>query len=481
MAKPTKKESKAPTKENVREVQKDMQAATAQKQDQSTASQIKQVKQPQLVKGMKDILPTDQPYWDRMRDVARTIMDDYSFGRLDTPLVEETSLFLHGLGKQTDIVEKEMYSFEDQGGNHLALRPELTGGFVRAYLEHGMMSWPQPVKLWTIGSAYRHDKPQEGRYRQFYQFNCEIIGEQKSSVDAQLIMVAHKFCTQLGLSPIMHINSIGCQQCRPTYREALSEYYKNKRAQICEDCKRRLSRNILRLLDCKEPTCQDIKARAPHIDEYRCEECKNHFVSVLEYIDEFDIPYEYNHYLVRGLDYYTKTVFELYVPKGDGDEEVNMLAIGGGGRYDNLVELFGGLPTPAAGFALGLERVLMKLKSMEQAGEELSIIKQRPIDIFVAQLGERAKRRMMVMYEDLLREGFRIAECFTKDSLRAQLEVANKLGVKYTIILGEKELIDGTIIIRNMEGGEQEVIDVTKLVPFLRKKLDQLDAHQQKQ
>ncbi|MEK7648803.1 MAG: histidine--tRNA ligase [Patescibacteria group bacterium] len=432
---------------------------------------VKQVRAPQLVKGMKDILPVDQPYWMHIKALIGRMMDDYSFGRIDMPIVEDTSLFLHGLGKQTDIVEKEMYTFVDQGGNNLSLRPELTASFVRSYLEHGMLTWPQPVKLYAVGPAYRHDKPQEGRYRQFYQWSCEVIGEAKAAADAQLILIAYKFYTSLGLSPIMHINSIGCQVCRPAYREALTEYYKNKRSQICEDCKRRLTRNVMRLLDCKEQTCQEIKAKSPHMDEYRCDDCKNHFMSVLEYVDDFDIPYEYNHYLVRGLDYYSRTVFEFYIPRGD-DEEMNMLAIGGGGRYDQLVELFGGMPTPAVGFAVGIERVILKLKEMQTAGEEIPIVQQRKIDIFIAQLGERAKRRMMVLYEELLKEGFAMAEAFTKDSLRAQLDLANKLGVKFTVILGEKELIDGTIIIRNMEGGEQEVIDSTKLIPTLRKKLD---------
>ena len=431
---------------------------------------VKQVKQPQLVKGMKDILPVDQTYWRHIKNLITKMMDDYSFGRIDMPVVEDTSLFLHGLGRQTDIVEKEMYTFIDQGGSSLSLRPELTAGFVRAYLEHGMVSWPQPVKLYSIGPAYRHDKPQEGRYRQFYQWSCEAIGEPKAAADAQLILLAYKFYTSLGLSPLMHINSIGCHVCRPAYREALTEYYKNKRSQICEDCKRRLTRNVLRLLDCKEQTCQEIKAKSPHMDEYRCDDCKNHFMAVLEYIDDFDIPYEYNHYLVRGLDYYTRTVFEFYVPRGI-DEEMNMLAIGGGGRYDQLIELFGGVSTPAVGFAVGIERVILKLKELETEGNEPLIPKERTVDVFIAQLGERAKRRMMVMYESLLKEGFNLAEAFTKDSLRAKLDLANKLGVKFTVILGEKELIDGTIIIRNMEGGEQEVIDSTKLIPTLKKKL----------
>ncbi len=430
----------------------------------------KMSKTPQLVKGMKDILPQDQPYWIFIRKNIDRLMKDYGFDRIDPPVVEELSLYTHTVGKQTDIVEKEMYSFVDQGNNTVALRPEFTAGIARAYLEHGMAHVPQPVKVYTQGPLFRYEKPQEGRYRQHHQFDCEIIGEAKPSVDAQIILIAYKFYLFLGLQPLLHVNSIGCLQCRGVYRELLTEYYKSKRASLCEDCKPRLVKNPLRLLDCKQETCEPIKLKAPHMVDSLCEPCRDHFMGVLEYIDDFEIPYQHDPYLVRGLDYYTRTVFEFFsVPDGSDQKS---LAIGGGGRYDNLIEVLGGPSTPACGFGIGIERLVMEMKKREVGGHPLPFEKNPVVDLFVAQLGEQAKRKAMILYEDLLKEGFQLAESFSKDSLKAQLELAHKLHAKFTLILGEKERTDGTIIIRNMEGGEQEVIDITKLIPILHRKLE---------
>lgn len=427
-------------------------------------------KTPQLVKGMKDILPQDQPYWIFIRKNIDRLMKDYGFDRIDPPVVEELSLYTHAVGKQTDIVEKEMYSFVDQGNNTVALRPEFTAGIARAYLEHGMAHVPQPVKVYSQGPLFRYEKPQEGRYRQHHQFDCEIIGEGKPSVDAQIILIAYKFYLFLGLQPLLHINSIGCLQCRAGYRELLIEYYKSKRASLCEDCKRRLTKNPMRLLDCKQEMCEPIKIKAPHMVDSLCEPCRDHFMGVLEFIDDFEIPYQHNPYLVRGLDYYTRTVFEFFsIPDGTDQKS---LAIGGGGRYDNLIEVLGGPPTAACGFGIGIERLVMEMKRREAGGHPLPFEKNPIVDLFVAQLGEQAKRRAMILYEDLLKEGFLLAESFSKDSLKAQLELAHKLQAKFTLILGEKERTDGTIIIRNMEGGEQEVIDITKLIPILHRKLE---------
>lgn len=448
-----------------------------QKQELAAIEVPKLKERPQLVKGMKDILPVDQPYWDAMRECLQAVTRNYSFERIDTPVVEDLSLFTHGIGKQTDIVEKEMYAFIDQGGQNLALRPEFTAGIARAYLEHGMNVWPQPVKLYAMGPLFRHDKPQEGRYRQHNQFGCEIIGEGKPVVDAQLMFVGYKFLTMLGLTPSLHINSIGCLVCRPAFKESLIDYYRSKRSVLCEDCKRRLAKNPLRVLDCKQEACQELKQKAPHVVDALCEGCQSHFMGVLDFLDELDIPYQHNPHLVRGLDYYTRTVFEFYSVREEnfqeGEERVEraQIALGGGGRYDHLIEMFGGVPTPAAGFGIGLERVVLAMKSVESSGGTVPIVKKRPVDIFVAQLGEQAKRQAMLLYEDLLKEGFSVAEMFTKDSLKGQLEIANKMGVSLTLILGQQELIDGTIIIRNMEGGEQEVVDRKKLVTILHKKL----------
>lgn len=424
----------------------------------------------QLVKGMKDILPQDQQYWDRFRQLIERISRNYGFERIDVPIVEDLSLYTHSVGKITDIVEKEMYTFQDQGGSQLALRPEFTAGVARAYVEHGMQNQPQPVKLFTTGPLFRHEKPQEGRLRQHYQFDCEVLGELKPAVDAQLILIGYKFLRSLGITPELHINSIGCNVCRQAYKDVLGEYYKSKRSQICEDCKRRLTKNPLRLLDCKAEECQLVKEKSPKMDEHWCEQCRDHFMAVVEFISEFEIPHEYNPYLVRGMDYYTRTVFEFYASYEHEDTQ-KRLALGGGGRYDNLIEILGGPITPACGFGFGLERILITVRDMERLGLIPELPKARTVDVFVAQLGEKAKRRAMLLYEDLIQEGFSIAEAFSKDSLKQQLEMANKLNVKFSLILGEKELLDGTIIIRNMEGGEQEVIDIKKLIPVLQKKL----------
>ncbi len=423
-------------------------------------------KTPQLVKGMKDILPQEQRYWDFLRDQSRKLARDYGFSRIDTPMLEDISLYTHSVGKQTDIIEKEMYMLEDRGGNTLAMRPEFTAAFARAYIEHGMITVPQPVKMYTIGPLFRYDKPQEGRYRQHNQFNCEVIGDGKPAVDAQVIFMAYKFFKRIGLSPMLHINSIGCLVCRPNYKTALTEYYRANRSQLCEDCKRRLTKNPLRLLDCKEEQCQPIKAKAPHLVDFLCEDCKDHFMAVLEFIDEFEIPYQHNAHLVRGLDYYVRTVFEFTI-----DDMEKPLAIGGGGRWDNLIQMLGGQPTPACGFGLGLERVILAMKAYEQSHQVSLLPEEKQPLLFVAQLGDQAKRRAMLLYEDLLAEGFDVSAEFSKDSLKAQLEIANRLNVQFTLILGQKELIDGTIIIRNMEGGEQEVIDGKKLIPLLQKKM----------
>ena len=265
---------------------------------------------------------------------------------------------------------------------------------------------------------------------------------------------------------------------------ALIEYYRSKRSVLCEDCKRRLTKNPLRVLDCKVETCQELKGKAPHIVDSLCEACQAHFMSVVDFLDELDIPYQHNPHLVRGIDYYTRTVFEFYAIREelpDQEEEEKRtapIALGGGGRYDNLIEMFGGQSTPAAGFGIGLERVVLALKAVEAATQTRLIPPKKPTDIFVAQLGEQAKRKAMVLFEDLIAEGFSVAESFTKDSLKAQLELANKMDVKLSLILGQQELIDGTIIIRNMEGGEQEVVDRKKLIKILHKKLtvENIDA-----
>ena len=420
-------------------------------------------KTPQVLRGFKDILPSEQKYWNLIRKKAQQISQDYGFERIDLPFLEETSLFNRAVGKETDIVEKEMFSFEDRGGERVSLRPEATAQIARAYISHGMLNLPQPVKLYYFGPMFRYDRPQSGRYRQFNQFGFEALGDMHPVLDAQIVLMTYNFLQELGLKVNIQINSIGCPLCRKEYKVQLVNYYKTQRADLCPDCKLRLTKNPLRLLDCKEEKCQAINEDAPQIVDWLCEECKNHFVKVLEFLDIIALPYNLNPRLVRGLDYYTKTVFEIWP---ENEEKKAQNALGGGGRYDNLIELLGGRSTPAVGASIGLERTILKIK---EAG--LEVEEKEKVDIFVAQLGEAAKRESLGLYETLRKEGFKVAESFSKDGLKNQLEIANKLNVKYTLILGQKELSEGTILLRDMEGGVQETINYSKIIKELKKRL----------
>ncbi len=422
---------------------------------------------PQLVRGMRDILPSEKRLWDRVWRASQLEFESREYDRIETPIMEEASLFQRSIGRVTDIIEKEMYVFEDPGGSRVALRPEATASIARAYIRHGMVSLPQPVRLWYWGPMFRHDRPQAGRYRQFFQSGAEVVGEQHPVVDAQVIMTAIAIVRRSGLDPLVSINSTGCKMCRPQYIEQLVAYYRTRRSQLCQDCKKRLVRNPLRLLDCKEEQCKSVKGEAPQIVDSLCPECKDHFVRVLEYCDELEIPYQLSSSLVRGLDYYTKTVFEVYErTEGAGRQD----ALGGGGRYDGLLELLGGRPTPGIGFSLGVDRIVNALKEKQTDVAPGAAIEGAP-QIFFAQLGEQARRQAIVLVERIRQEGISVAEQFSKDGLKGQLERANRLGVRYTVILGQKEVLDGTVLVRDMEGGVQEIIDRQKLVEMLKKKL----------
>ncbi len=423
-----------------------------------------QAKPAQLLRGFKDILPADQPYWEHIYKTAESFAKGYGFSRLDPPILEEASLFVRSIGKQTDIVEKEMFSFTDAGQGLVVLRPEATASICRAYINHGMSNLPQPVKIFYWGPMFRRERPQSGRQRQFYQFGFEIIGDNSPVIDAQIIAVVANFYQQIGLDGIsIQVNSIGCPECRKTYIQELITYYKSKRKLLCEDCKKRLTKNPLRLLDCKNPSCQFAKNEAPQIVDWLDEDCKNHFMKVVDYLDELNISYKLNPHLVRGLDYYSRTVFEVW-PKEE--KESSQSALCGGGRYDGLIELLGGRPTPAVGVAVGIERIITAMRN-----REIKPPAEPAPDVFLAQIGDQAKVKTLVLFEQLRRENIRVAENFSKDSLKIQLELANKLKVKYALILGQKEVMDGTILIRDMESGVQEIIDFNKTVSEIKKKL----------
>lgn len=417
----------------------------------------------QTLRGMKDMLPEDQPYWEQMRRVSERLARDYGFSRIDTPILEYTNLFTRSIGEGTDIVDKEMYSFVTKGGDRVSLRPEFTAGVCRAYIQHGMNVLSKPVKLFSTGSVYRYDRPQEGRYREHHQVNYDIFGEQDPILDAQVILIAHRLIQQLGIKSVqLQVNSIGCPVCRKDYIELLINYLESKRGKLCQNCKYRLETNPLRVLDCKEDKCAQVAAAAPQSIDHLCEECRTHFRTLLEYLDELDLPYIINPNLVRGLDYYTKTVFEVW----SGMEEGRKSALGGGGRYDGLMKMMGGESTPAIGFALGMERVIIEMKRVQAKPYRPPKPK-----VFLAQLGNLAKKKSLKLFAELEKNGILVAESFGRGSLKSQLKVANRLGVELTLILGQKETLDGTVIVKNMQTGVQETVNADKLVDVIKKKL----------
>lgn len=430
---------------------------------------------PGRLRGMKDVLFEEYKFWNLVSRKANDLAKTFSFRQIDTPILERLDLYERSTGRDTDVVSKEMYSFIDKSGDKVAMRPEATPGLVRAYIEHGMFNLPQPVKMFWVGPVFRHEKPQSGRYRQFTQLNWEMIGEQSPVADAQLILIGYNFFRELQIETQVQVNSIGCKECRVEYNKKLVEFYKERgrRSKLCNDCKRRLLKNPLRMLDCKEQSCQQIRDEAPQVVDFLCDPCREHFIKVLEYLDELDIPYNLNPFLVRGLDYYNRTVFEIWPMREDeeGGREEDQVekrqnALAAGGRYDGLVEYLGGRPTPACGFAIGIERVILKVK------EKNIPIKEETGDyIFLAQLGEQARRKAFALFEEMRRAGYLVRQAFTKDSLKGQLEEADRIGARITLILGQKELLDGTIIIRDMESGTQEVIDYKKVYTEINKRL----------
>lgn len=417
----------------------------------------------QTVTGMHDILPADQKYYEKVYETAKEIAAFYGFSRIETPILEESDLFVKGTGAATDIVQKQMYSLKTRGGDNLVLRPEGTPPIVRSYLENGMANWPQPVRLWYYGPYFRYEKPQAGRYRQFWQLGFEVIGQSGAIIDAQIIQIYYNILKELGLEDIsIELNSIGDALCRPYYRKILASYLRSRESALCADCKRRVKENPLRVLDCKEGKCQAVKAQAPQTVDHLCEECKTHFKEVLEYLEEIGLPYRLNSYLVRGLDYYTRTVFEIFQ---EGKEGQAQAALGGGGRYDSLIKMMGGKETPAMGGALGVDRIVAAMKAADvKIGEE------KTVKVFLAQLGGLGKKKSLKLFEDMRRAGISVGEAFDRDSLKSQLKIADKYGAKYTLLLGQKEALEGSIILRDMETGKQESLKLDTVVQEIKKR-----------
>lgn len=427
------------------------------------AAAAKGKKTPEPVRGMKDISPREGVYWRYMYHTAEKIAEAYNFQFIETPVLEEASLFVRTIGRGTDVIDKEMYVFDDRDGSKLALRPEATASVARAFINHGMHTLPQPVKVWYTGQMFRHDRPQAGRYRQFHQFGCETIGEHEPAIDAELIVTAYNFLRDLGIETQVHINSIGTPEDRERYLVELLGYLRSKRNFLSEESKKRMTKNPLRILDSKEEEDQLVIEEAPQILDWLSESSRQYFMKVLEFLDDMEVPYVLSPRLVRGLDYYTDTVFELF----EADKDIkSQSALGGGGRYNLLIQELGGHATPAAGFAIGLERVLHALKHNEQ---DVTKLTEKKAPIFFAHLGEPARRRTLYIIEQLRRDGINLYHNISKPSLKAQLELANKFGASHCLILGQKELQDGTIIIRDMASGIQEIVDQKKVGREIRK------------
>lgn len=414
-------------------------------------------------KGMHDVLPEDYPYWDRIETAARNLAQFFNFSKIDTPVLEYADLFRRATGEDSDIVEKEMYILKTKGGDVLALRPECTAPVARAYLEHGLSRLGQPQKMYYSGQVFRHNRPQLGRFRQFSQIGFEVIGGPNDPLyDAQLILIATLFLSEIGVrQPTLRMSSIGCKVCKPLYRKQLQAFYKNYEKELCVDCERRFKTNPLRLFDCKRESCAPLKEKAPNLLDKLCATCRAHFCGALEYLDELQIPYALDPQLVRGLDYYSRTVFEVGI-EGEAGIVGSVL---GGGRYDYLLETLGGHLTPAVGWALGIERLVAVLKA-----QEVTVLPKALRRVFVVHAGDSAKKKALALVRDLWNRGVPVSEALTKGSLRAQLKTADKEGVRLALIIGQKEIYENSVILRDMQTGLQENVGIDTIVEEIRKR-----------
>ena len=414
----------------------------------------------QCPKGTKDVLPEEQVYWQHIEAVIRKVVRLYGYEKLDLPIFEETALFQRGVGEGTDIVEKEMYTFQDKGGTFLTLRPEFTASVVRAYIQQGMSSLPRPVKVWSIGPVFRYERPQAGRYRQFHQFNVEAFGEEDPALDFEIMQVAWHLYDMLGFRNLsFQLNSIGCPICKPAYLKRLVDYYRSRETGICDDCRKRLNKNPLRLLDCKTESCRPFIASAPPMYEHLCPECNGHFNTLRSYLDTLKKTYTLNHTLVRGLDYYTKTVFEVWA-EGIGAQN----AVCGGGRYDGLVEILGGASTPGVGFASGLERIVLALQ--QQKG---SVPPPSPPLAYVSYHGPAAEKKAVELLAGLREKGIEAIMGFGARSLKAQLREADRRKAVFAVLLGDLEMARGETLVKKMDGGMQENVRWDDLASVLMK------------
>lgn len=410
-------------------------------------------------RGTKDILPDTVGDWNYVEGEIRELCRRFGYSEVRTPIFEHTELFQRGIGEGTDVVDKEMYTFTDRGERSITLRPENTASAVRAYLQNKLYAQSNLVKLFYIGSMFRYDRPQAGRMREFHQFGVEALGEANPAVDAEVILLAMNLLEGLGLKDLeLSINSVGCPKCRSKYRTMLQDFFRDKLEDLCEDCRSRFERSPLRILDCKKDSDKPYMADAPKITDCLCEECADHFAKLKELLTSAGISFTHDPRLVRGLDYYTKTAFEIkYPPLGAQS------AVAGGGRYDGLIEEMGGNPTPAVGFATGLERLLLALESQNLLPE-----KNRSVDAYVVALGEAAQAEGFKLLNSLRQQGLSAAMDFAGRSMKAQMKQANKLGAKYSVILGEDEIAEGVAMLRSMEDSFQAKVPMNQVAEKIK-------------
>lgn len=413
------------------------------------------------IKGTRDIFPEEISRWQQLERLIHKQCQIYRYEEIRTPIFEHTELFQRGIGDTTDVVEKEMYTFEDRAGRSITLRPECTASTVRSYLENKMYANPsQPVKLYYIGPMFRYDKPQAGRYRQFHQFGIELLGSASAVGDAEIISLAYEFLKNLELADLkLYINSVGCPQCRPAYQKELKEYFYSRKDKLCKDCLGRLERNPLRILDCKEEACQKVSEDAPKLLDYLCQECSDHFGHLKELLSATGISYEINPRLVRGLDYYTKTAFEIQYPHLGAQS-----AVCGGGRYDGLIEECGGDPTPAVGFAMGMERILIALDQ-----QKLLPAKKDPLMVFFMPLGEEAQKKCFELLGKMRSIGISAEMDLMNRGIKGMMKQANRADARWAVILGDNELAEGMITCKDMIQGNQQVLPLADFENWVEK------------
>ncbi len=403
-------------------------------------------------RGTEDILPNDVKLWQKIENTARECCDVFGYKEIRTPVFENTELFSRGVGETTDVVQKEMYTFLDKGGRSITLKPEGTATLVRSYIENSLYANPQPTKLAYIIPCFRYEKPQSGRLREFHQFGVECFGAGSPETDAEVISLAHTFLTRVGIHGVsLYINSIGCPTCRKEYNEKLKSYFEGHKESLCETCRERLDKNPMRIIDCKSPVCSEIAKDAPRIVDYLCAECADHFEKTKAGLDNMGIEYKVNPDIVRGLDYYTKTVFE-FVSDSLGAQST----VCGGGRYSGLVEELGGKPTEGIGFATGLERLVLIIKNqgVEVEGEVAP-------EVFLGAIGDEAVKKAQKTVYDLRLKGVRAEMDLCGRSVKAQMKFANKLGAKYSAVIGDDEIANNKINLKNMESGDQSEITLS--------------------